>query len=156
MLRCSDYKMFRYLQNCACYEIFATCSDTQIFAMLSTVQIIRYVQYICAILSTVQILRYLQWTPFWAVLPIESRLTRALEGVGKAGSPILTIPENKSYVENWILLIENLFWKSPKSSRCIKRTSHFAVSSCKHLIISSNHMELIMLVQFLLTISSSN
>jgi len=46
--------------------------------------------------------------PFRAVFPIEARLTRTLEGVGKASAPILTIPTKESCVENfYILLLDN-------------------------------------------------
>ena len=118
VVHCSDYQMFKYLQN---YSYF------QRFAMFS-----RYSDnhknylYICNIIQYSDI-----WSPpFRAVLSIESWLTRTLEGVWKTCSPILAIPTHKSYVEDfYVVLVEHLFRKSPKKL-WHNKVKEFTFDSC--------------------------
>ena len=77
-------------------DIYNKCLDDQIFAMRFGI--------------TGQTFRYLlngSRPPFRAVLPIESWFTRTLEGVGKAGASVLTVPTKKYNVGNFLMIPSN-------------------------------------------------
>ena len=144
---CKAVLMIKYWQFCPdlycslwiIYGSFPLRSDIQIFTK-KNVQMIRYLQWDSALLERRSDICWMVPPPFGAVLPIESWFTRTLEGIGKAGAPILTIPTKKGLVHTsllvatiwtlpWIIFMFPLPQKTFTKSKCSAISNK--VSKCK-------------------------